>query len=406
MQAGVPDVRKPPFSGPANHVRQVFSRLAERGHSLRLIAMFDGGIWRSDDLELYDPVYIPESDRGLFRLLERAARRAQFELRLPYAAFFESLRFAKVCRKELQGYDLLYERMGWVGYGGGLAAKTMRIPLVMEVNGDHLSEFEMLGVAPKGLQRVLSINMMKLAIKLASHFIACGDGWRERLIERWSIDPARVATIENGSSVLEFLERDQLRCFHEGEYADSEAATTLAFIGGFQPWQGVEVMLRSFAQAIRRGARLKLYLIGSAPVPLEIKQLADDLNVNGSVTFKDQLTAYELALVVAKADIGISPYCGRAEFSGLKVFDYKAAGLATIASGKNGYPASLVHGRTGWIVPPCDENALCEAIIRLANDGQLRKEIGRNARIEAEESHGWKHTAAGLEQVFESVVSQ
>ncbi|MFV2044251.1 MAG: glycosyltransferase, partial [Anaerolineales bacterium] len=269
MQAGAPDVRKPPFSGPANHMREVFNHLAERGHSLRLIAMFDGGIWRSDDLEVYDPVYIPESDRGLFRLLERAVRRAQFELRLPYAVFFESLRFAQACRKELRGFDLLYERMGWVGYGGALAARRLGIPLVLEVNGDHLSEFEMLGVAPKGLQRLLSIKMMKLSIRLASHFIACGDGWRDRLIERWDLDPARVTTIENGSSVLEYLQREQLRCFQEGEYTDSEADATLAFVGGFQPWQGVEVMLRSFAKAIHRGARLKLWVIGSAPVPSE-----------------------------------------------------------------------------------------------------------------------------------------
>ena len=406
MQAGVPDIWKPPFSGPANHVRQVFSHLAERGHSLRLVAKFDDGLWKSDDLKVFDPVYTPELDRSLARILERAVRRMQYEFRLPYAALFESVRFAQACRKELQGYDLLYERMGWVGYGGGLAAKTMGAPLVMEVNGDHLSEFEMLGVAPKGLQRVLSINMMKLSIYMASHFIACGDGWRERLIDRWSVDPARVTTIENGSSVLEYLTREQLRCFQGSDHSKSEGDATLAIVGGFQPWQGVEVMLHSFAQAIRRGARLKLSLIGSGPVPSETEQLANDLDLHGSITFKEQLTANELASVLAQADIGISPYCGRAEFSGLKVFDYMAAGLATIASGKNGHPASLVHGRTGWIVPPCDEDALCEGMLHLAREVDFRKQMGRDARFEAEETHGWEHTAVGLEQIFEDAVAQ
>jgi glycosyltransferase involved in cell wall biosynthesis len=91
------------------------------------------------------------------------------------------------------------------------------------------------------------------------------------------------------------------------------------------------------------------------------------------------------------------------EFSGLKLFDYKSAGLATLASGQDGQPATLQHEATGWIVPPCDENALGLALIRLVDDPALVRRIGRAARIEAEKCHTWRHTAEQLDRIFNEI---
>jgi glycosyltransferase involved in cell wall biosynthesis len=92
------------------------------------------------------------------------------------------------------------------------------------------------------------------------------------------------------------------------------------------------------------------------------------------------------------------------EYSGLKLFDYKSAGLAIIASGQNEQPTAISHGKTGIIVPPCDGNALRDAICRLASDPELRQNLGRAARIEAENLHGWDHTTALLDQTLNHVV--
>ena len=387
MQAGVPDVRKHPLSGPANHVRQVFKELEYLGHQVRLLAMLDGQIWKSDNLEDYEPVSVRWLDKGPFKLFEKVVRSVQYKFQLPYASFFESMRFALACRQVLAGYDLLYERMGWVGYGGSLAARWLSVPLVIEVNGDHLDELESLGIAPKGMQRRLSVSLMnKVAVNWSSHVVTTGDGWRDRFIKRWGVDDSKVETVENGSELVKLLNREQLRAFQVDEEANG--VTTVAYIGGFHPWQGVTVLIRAFAQALGRGAQARLLLIGSGPTLSELEQLIHELNIGEHVTFTGRLAIHELPSYLTKTDIGVSPYCGRVEFSGLKLLDYKAAGLTTIASGQNGQPAILEHGKTGWIVPPCDEHALCEAIVRLSTDVQLRKQIGQAARIEAE-GGGW-----------------
>jgi glycosyltransferase involved in cell wall biosynthesis len=398
MQAGVPDMRRYPPSGPANHVRQVHQELVALGHQVRILAFQDRHIWKTDDLENFDEVHVRWFDDPLPHLFERIIRRIQFELKLPYAAIFESLRFAQACAQELDHYDFLYERMGWFGYGGVMASRRMKIPLVLEVNGDHLSEFEFLGIDLRGVQRWLSIMLVRRATHMATRVVATGEGWKQRFIDRWGVDPDRVAVVENGSEIVNLLSRDQLRCFQSGTGIDKQV--TLIFIGVFETWQGLQILIPSVAKLISQGLPIHLILIGDGTLSAELKRLVHELAIDAQVTFTGHLTIQQVSAVLASADIGVSPYCGRPEYSGLKLFDYKAAGLAIIASGENGQPAVIEHGRTGWIVPPCDEVALCEAIAELVTNDERRMLLGQEARLDAERFHSWKNTAREIENLL------
>jgi glycosyltransferase involved in cell wall biosynthesis len=400
MQQGV-EIRRPPFDGPANHVREVLAELVNRGHTVRVVAGLDGQIWCSDDLAHFQPVPPTWLDHGPPRLFERAVRRVQSELKLPYAALFDSWRFALACCQALRECDVLFERMSWMGYGGSLAAAWLRRPLVSEYNGDHLHDLEAKGIAPTGLQKRLSIAIMRAIARRATHVIATGEGWRDHFIRTWHYGPARISVVENGTAVVRLLRREQLQAFQ----ADSQAQqpVTIVYLGAFYPWHGVSILLRAFERALRTARPLRLMLIGSGVGEAEARQQIAGSGLEAQVCLLGQLAASDYAVKLAQADIGVAPYCGWKEFSGLKLFDYKAAGLAIIASGQDGKPTTLSHERTAVIVPPCDEDALAAALVRLARDEGLRRRLGQAARLEAEQCHGWDRTAAQLEQVFARV---
>ncbi len=402
LHAGAPDVRIAPFSGPANHVRQVFKELQTCGHEVRLIAYLDGQIWKSDDLERYKRVTIPWLDREPGRIIESGIRRVQSIFQLPYFALFESVRFGQACLRELAGFDLLYERMGWFGFGGCLGAQWLQIPRVLEINGELLNEMELLGVAPRGLQRLISFNLMSENIHQASGYVSTGKGWQARFAQQWEIEPERVLVVENGTEILRFLQREQLQSFQEE--AQYPRKTQVVFIGSFDPWQGIDILVEAFARAIQNGANLQLSLIGSGPRLPAIQHMVKEHDLGESVKIMGWLSVPEMAACLAAADIGVSPYCGRAEFSGLKLVDYKAAGLAIIASGQDSQPSILRHSQTGWIVPPCDVLALSEAMIHLSLDSGLRRRLGQAARIEAEKYHSWQQTAQELNHLFSQLI--
>lgn len=401
-------MRRPPFDGPANHLRHVAQALHDRGHQVRVLANVDGSLWRTDDLVHFHPVKVRLMDRGPLRWIERAVRRVQYELRLPYVALFESVRFALACRQELAGCDLLYERMSWVGYGGALASRWLHRPLVLENNGDHLADLEAKGIAPRGAQRRLSLACMTWAVRQAAHIVTTGEGWRDQFLQRYpgAVPAERVSTVENGTDLVHLLPRELLRPFQAQQAPDDPV--TVAYVGGFLPWQGVPLLIQALARARQQGANVRLLLIGAGPGLADAADRVMDLGLEAHVAFGGPMTTEQFAPLLAAADMGASPYCDWPEFSGLKILDYKAAGLPAIVSGHAaaGRPATVRHGKTGWIVPPCDEETLVAAILSLAGSPELRQFMGQAARLEAEAQHGWDHTARQLEQIFEKVLDR
>jgi glycosyltransferase involved in cell wall biosynthesis len=403
MQAGAPDLCALPRSGPAMHVWHICHELQNLGHELRLLTVADNQVWRSDDLRTFAPVKV-NMDRGARLLAERGIRRMQSTLHLPYLHFFDSMRFAAACRQELGDCDLLYERMGWMGCGGAIAARDSGQPLVLEVNGDHLSEYEMLGVAPRGVQRAASLRFMRWATKQAAWVVATGDGWRRQFLERWRFDGQRATVIENGSEVVTLLRRNDLANFESSRQPGQPV--NLVFVGAFEPWQGIHVLLEALVVVVGQQPAVHLDLIGDGSGRREIERLIFEYKLEPYVTLHGFLPIEQAASILGRGEIGLSPYCGRAEYSGLKLLDYKSAGLAVIASGEDGEPHVLRHKQTGMIVPPCDVEQLTAAILTLCGDAALRRCIGQAARFEAEVQHSWRHTAEQLEQIFARLVQR
>lgn len=403
MQEGGPDIRQIPPNGPANHVLRVFTELQELGHQVCLLARYDGKIWKSDNLVDFKLVQSRWLDKGLLRGFERVVRGIQSRLPIPYINLFESIRFAQICCQEFSEYDLLYERMGWMGYGGGLAARWMNKPLVLEANnGDFITELERLGVAPQGFQRRLAINIMKRAAHNSDFVVATGEGHCQRFIEWYGIHPSKISVVENGSELIELLARDQLKSFQEIDAATENI--NVVFVGAIDPWQGVDKLIPAMASVVSEYQRISLKIIGTGTEFECTKKQIQELDLVDYVTLTGQLDIREVAEHLSKADIGVAPYCGWIEYSGLKLFDYKSAGLAIIASGENEQPAILIHGETAWIVPPCNEGSLGEAILMLARDSELRRKMGQAARLEAEELHSWRRTVLELDRIFHCLV--
>ncbi|MDX1524230.1 MAG: glycosyltransferase family 4 protein, partial [Anaerolineae bacterium] len=377
--------------------------LQARGHQVLVLAKYENAVWKSEDLVNFVRLSVG-LDRGVPRLIERLVRRVQYELKIPYAAFFESLRFVQACRQELTEFDLLYERMGWMGYAGSWASRKLGMPLILEVNGDHLPEFEMLGLAPRGIQRHLSTILTRWAAHQAVHSVATGDGWARKFCQRWGVNSQKISVVENGSQLVDLLDQAELKAF-QNEIAGDEPVVSV-YVGAFEPWHGLDVLLRAVSRLGSAAGRLKLLLIGTGTMEEQLRNLVGALNLEKQVIFTGHLTPDGMAARLREAEIGFSPYCGRTEYSGLKLIDYKAAGLATIASGIDGQPAVIDDEKTGLIVSPCDEEALCQAIAHLIENPERRKRMGRNARYDAEHQHSWRNTVNHLEEIFEKTVSK
>ena len=397
------DIRTPPFNGPANHVRQVVSGLQELGHQVTVMVGLSGDNWITDDLENFRIVNNLQAGVQTNSFLERVIRRLQRNLHIPYTGWFDNYKFSRVCQYEFFGFDIILERISWMGYGAALAAKKMGIPLVVEYNGDPLHDLDAKNQAPTGLQRRVAINRYQFVLKNSSKIIASGTGWSKNLINKWRISPDKITTIENGTSLVNQLTREDLKSFKSGENLAGDI--TIVYLGGFYPWHGTDLLLKAMRKNLDLFPNIKLIMIGAGDGFHETQNLAKQFKLEKSITFTGQLSSEDLAPFLANADIAVSPYCGWVEYSGLKLFDYKAAGLAIIASGENGAPITINHGETGLIIAPCDLQALTDAIHDLILDRDLRIKLGQNARKDSELNNTWGITTQKIETQLKETAS-
>jgi glycosyltransferase involved in cell wall biosynthesis len=79
-----------------------------------------------------------------------------------------------------------------------------------------------------------------------------------------------------------------------------------------------------------------------------------------------------------RASVVALPYIDASQ-SGVIPIAYMFA-KPVVATTVGGLPELVDHGRTGYLVPPRDERALADALVRLLRDKKLRHELGANGK--------------------------
>jgi glycosyltransferase involved in cell wall biosynthesis len=92
-----------------------------------------------------------------------------------------------------------------------------------------------------------------------------------------------------------------------------------------------------------------------------------------------------------------------AEAFGLVLVEAMACGLPVIACRAHGPAAIVADGRTGWLVPPDDEEALVDALVTAASDREERRALGERARAESRR-YAWPLVARRFAALYEELL--
>ena len=405
-QTGSPDMSV--ISGPQLHVKAVIRGLQRRGHQIRaFMTQKAGAVW-SDDVCCPDwkPARNGFSGRRPFRLIESVVRRTQTELRLPYLNMFDSVRFSDGAYQALLDYHLIYERFGFMGYGGVLTAARLAVPLILEINGDIPKEMELFDVKMSGLQRKASMRITRLTLEAATGIVCVAASLKQRLIEVMGLNPRKIEVILNGADTELFAESHDLNAVRE-KYG-LVPRPTVSFVGSFQPWHGVDLLLDSFqiVQAKMPAAQLLLIGDGRGRAEAERRVLAGKLS--GAVRFMGRLQNSQVAEILSVTDVAVAPFpyvTTDIVGSPLKLFEYMAAGCPIVASCAPIHDV-IEQDVTGLRVEPADASALAMAQIRLLSDADLRQRLSVKARAIAREQYSWDNTTKQLESFFQRVLTE
>ncbi len=389
-------------------VRYGLRGLRHRGHTVDILRLQGRRVTRCRDVD--QPEDVEQLTSGLpgwppFKGFESAVRRVQRTLRLPYFAFFDSYRFYDAVLRALPRFDLLHEHNGLFSVGSALACARAGKPYVLTFSADPIMEMDLTENPLGGLHRETAERMAAMTYRRADAILCVSRAAQSALVERWGVASQKIKVMPNAVDI---------ELFHPGaapvrvpEVLAAGGGPVVAFLGGFQPWHGLELLLESFARLLASGRRAKLLLIGDGPVRSEVEDRLQLLGLASHAHITGLIPQREVPGMLALADIAVIPYPRLPQelwFSPLKLYEYMAAGKAILASGDGQIAEVLVDGQTGLLHPPGDVDAMLSGLIRLVDSPELRRSLGEHARRQAEASFSWEVYARRLESVYFEVL--
>lgn len=157
-------------------------------------------------------------------------------------------------------------------------------------------------------------------------------------------------------------------------WADHHVA--ILYVGRLEAEKGIEDLLDAFDLASRQLPDIRLLIAGDGALKgkvLRFGRLRRDVVYFGRVSGEALYRTYNIA------DLFVLP--SRSESWGLVVNEAMAADLSTIVSERAGCIPDLVqHGVTGFVARAENPQALCDALLEVARDGELRKRVGAAAK--------------------------
>lgn len=206
--------------------------------------------------------------------------------------------------------------------------------------------------------------------------IAISKAVETHLVRDFGVSAEKVALIESGVDVGEFAPADEeikKECRARFNLGAEPVVGMVARLSGVK---GQDILIEALKKVVFRIPDVKALLVGEGKTENTLRRMAGRLGLSGHVRFFSVVN--RTAEMLSLFDIFAVP--SRQEGLGLSVMEAQAAGLPVVASRVGGIPSLIEDGKTGILVDPENSDALAEAIIKLLQDKNRRKEIGMAGR--------------------------
>lgn len=164
--------------------------------------------------------------------------------------------------------------------------------------------------------------------------------------------------------------------------------------------KGLKYLLSSAATLQREFPGLRVEIAGSGPQREKLEQTAARLGLSGQVSFLGWVD--DLGSVLPRWDAFVMP--SLEEGFPIAALDAMAAGLPVVASSVGGVPELIEDGKTGWLVPPGDAQALVSRLRHLLCDPEGRLSIGAAAQARVRENFNLAQMTENFANLYDELL--
>jgi glycosyltransferase involved in cell wall biosynthesis len=178
---------------------------------------------------------------------------------------------------------------------------------------------------------------------------------------------------------------------------------TVMYIGNLEPYQGIDLLLESFALAKREVPSAQLVIVGGDAAGVRLyRHRCERLNLTDSVHFVGPRPVNRLAECFACADILVSPRITGGN-TPMKIYSYLDSGRPMLATDLPTHTQVLTHQVA--MLRPAQPRPFADGLVRLLKDPVLRSRLAQSAKMLAQTCYSYpvfENTLNGLYAALEN----
>ncbi len=257
----------------------------------------------------------------------------------------------------------------------------------------HMDTFKLSPLAK--LLKIPSVLMFRSLLK-KSDLITCFslDYIKEsQIASYYRKNPAKFKEIPLGVDTKKF--------FPSAQKPKSSRVKAL-FVGGLDKahyFKGLDYLLEALALS---PSYIILNIVGEGEEKRAFQEKAHTKGLKERINFYGSVSDSELPRIYRDHDFFVLPSIDKSEALGIVLLEALASGLPVISSQLPGVRKVFQEGEQGFSVPPKNIKKLKEKIIFLADNPELRKKMGKQARELAEK----KYSPEALREKFNEILKK
>ncbi len=208
------------------------------------------------------------------------------------------------------------------------------------------------------------------------HFTSVSRCGMDLLEAQLGISPSRIRLLANGVDTRRFQPS-------ETETLPVGRPVVITSVGSLIPIKGHLDLIEAVKLVAQASGSFVLRIVGEGPLRNRIEQEARTLPSNIRLELLGNRS--DIPDILRNTDVFV--LASVQEQMSIALLEAMACGVPVVATDVGDNAAVVQDGRSGWVVPRRDPQALADAITRLVKDAGLRQETGKRARLRVEQKY-------------------
>lgn len=298
--------------------------------------------------------------------------------------------------------SLISPRKDWVFF---LLARLLGIPIVYTVH--NILPHEEKESSAFGLKQSLEI-----IYKSSRRLIVHSQSNMQELINLFKIKPQSVRVIPHGNYFFIVPHTMVSKAKARKQLGFTISGRLILFFGAIRKYKGIDYLIKAFTRVIDKVPDAKLLIVGR---PMGIGEtspmnyyynLVEELQLKERIIFNtNYIPLRDIHIYFTASDAVAFPYVDTTESGALQLAF--AFSKPVIATQVGSFEEAIEQDKNGLLVPPRDDGALAEAIIKILSlDERALNEMGQYSKFLAVTRYNWDEISKNTASVYQEVLNK